>query len=138
VAAGFGEPVPIIPLSPNMMVTEPIRYFIEPNLGVVGGNVYLRQIPRGNVIIGGGHGECDAAKPWARALPEVTLKTLVHAVRLMPGLTGVQVIRSWSGIDGQTPDRIPVIGPSRTTPACSTPLASPAMVSNSAPLSAQS
>jgi sarcosine oxidase subunit beta len=116
VAADFGEPVPIILLDPNMMVTEPIRYFIEPNLGVVGGNVYLRQIPRGNVIIGGGHGECDAAKPWARALPEVTLKTLAHAVRLVPEFTGVQVIRSWSGIDGQTSDRIPVIGPSRTTP----------------------
>jgi sarcosine oxidase subunit beta len=28
----------------------------------------------------------------------------------------VQIIRTWSGIDGQMPDRIPVIGPSSTTP----------------------
>lgn len=116
IAASFGEAVPIVPLSPNMMVTEPTTYFIEPNLGVVGGNVYLRQIPRGNVIIGGGHGECDPAGPWSRPLPEVTLQTLDYALQLVPALAGVQIIRSWSGIDGQMPDHIPVIGPSRTTP----------------------
>ncbi|WP_431284875.1 NAD(P)/FAD-dependent oxidoreductase [Humitalea sp. 24SJ18S-53] len=116
VAEVFGEAVPIVPLSPNMVVTEPLRYFVEPNLGVVGGNVYLRQIPRGNIIIGGGHGEADAAVPWSRPLPEVTMLALERAVELVPALAGAQVIRSWSGIDGQMPDRIPVIGPSRTTP----------------------
>jgi len=116
VAEAFGEPVPIRPLSPNMMVTEPVPYFIEPNLGVVGGNVYLRQIPRGNVILGGGHGESDPAVPWSRPLPEVALEAMEHAVRLVPALAGVQVIRSWTGIDGKMPDGIPVIGPSRTTP----------------------
>jgi len=120
VAEAFGEAVPIVPLSPNMLVTEPMGYFIEPNLGVVGGNVYLRQIPRGNVIIGGGHGESDAGQPgqtpWSRPIPEVTMEAAALAIALVPALEGVQVIRSWSGIDGQMPDRIPVIGPSSTTP----------------------
>ncbi|MBR0680411.1 FAD-binding oxidoreductase [Roseomonas eburnea] len=116
VAAAFGEPVPVAPLAPNMMVTEPVRYFIEPNIGVVGGNVYLRQIPRGNIILGGGHAECDPSLPWTRPLPEVTMEAMQLAVELVPALAGTQVIRSWSGIDGQMPDRIPVIGPSGTTP----------------------
>lgn len=116
VAEAFGEAVPIAPLSPNMAVTEPLPYFIEPNLGVVGGNVYLRQIPRGNVILGGGHGEADAAVPWSRPLPEVTIEATHLAVQLVPALAGAQIIRSWSGIDGKMPDGIPVIGPSRTTP----------------------
>jgi sarcosine oxidase subunit beta len=116
VAEAFEEKVPIEPLSPNMMVTEPLPYFITPNIGVVGGNVYLRQIPRGNVIIGGGHGESDPSRPWSRALPEVSLQTQAHAVALVPELAGAHVIRSWSGIDGVTPDRLPVIGPSRTMP----------------------
>jgi sarcosine oxidase subunit beta len=115
VAAAFGEAVPIAPLSPNMAVTEPLPYLIEPNLGVVGGNVYLRQIPRGNVIIGGGHGEADAALPWSRPLPEVTLEAARLAVQLVPMLAGAQIIRSWSGIDGKMPDAIPVIGASGTT-----------------------
>ena len=116
VAAQFGEPVPISAHSPNMFVTEPIPYFIRPNLGVVGGNVYLRQIPRGNIIVGAGHGECDPAIPWSRPLPEVTLRGMQLALALAPALAGAQVIRSWSGIDGDLPDKIPVIGPSRTTP----------------------
>jgi sarcosine oxidase subunit beta len=116
VAEAYGEAVPVAPLSPNMLVTEPIAYFIKPNLGVVGGNVYLRQIPRGNVIIGGGHGEADAARSWSRPLPEVTLRAVDLAVDLVPQLAGAHVIRSWTGIDGTMPDRIPVIGPSRTTP----------------------
>jgi sarcosine oxidase subunit beta len=120
VAEAFGEAVPIVPLSPNMLVTEPMKYFIEPNLGVVGGNVYLRQIPRGNVIIGGGHGESDPGQPgqtpWSRPIPEVTMEAAALAIALVPALEGAQIIRSWSGIDGQMPDRIPVIGPSSTTP----------------------
>jgi sarcosine oxidase subunit beta len=89
---------------------------MEPNLGVVGGNVYLRQIPRGNIIFGGGDGESDPAVPWSRPLAEVSIEAMGHAVRLVPSLAGVQVIRSWTGIDGEMPDRIPVIGPSGTTP----------------------
>ncbi|MBX6372926.1 MAG: FAD-binding oxidoreductase [Acetobacteraceae bacterium] len=116
VAAAFGEPVPVRPRTPNMMVTEPIRYFIEPNLGVVGGNVYLRQIRRGSVIIGGGMGEADPEVRWSRPLPEVSLRTMRLALQLVPSLAGVRVIRSWSGIDGGMPDGIPVIGPSGTTP----------------------
>ncbi|MDB5370623.1 MAG: putative dependent oxidoreductase [Roseomonas sp.] len=120
IAAAFGEAVPIVPLCPNMVVTEPVRYFIEPNLGVVGGNVYLRQIPRGNIIIGGGHGESDPGQPgdtpWSRPVPEVTMQAARLAIALVPALEGVQIIRTWSGIDGQMPDRIPVIGPSSTTP----------------------
>jgi sarcosine oxidase subunit beta len=116
IAARFGEPVPVAPLAPNMLVSEPIPYFIEPNMGVVGGDVYLRQIRRGNVIFGGGRGVSDPAIPWARPLPEPMLAAMARAVELVPRLAGVHLIRSWTGIDGEMPDGLPVIGPSRTTP----------------------
>ena len=116
VAARFGEPVPIRHHTPNMMVTEPVSYFIHPNIGVAGGAVYMRQIPRGNIIIGGGYGSGDPAVPMSRPSPEVTLRTMRHAAALVPELAGVSVIRSWSGIDGMMPDKIPVVGPSLTTP----------------------
>jgi len=116
IAASFGEPVPCAPLSPNMFVTEPIPFFIQPNLGVVGGDVYLRQIERGNVIIGAGRGENDPDRGWSRPLPETTLSGMHKALALVPALSGVQVIRSWTGIEGNMPDKIPVLGPSLTTP----------------------
>ena len=43
-------------------------------------------------------------------------KALAKTLDLVPMLRGAHVIRSWSGIDGQMPDHIPVIGFSSTTP----------------------
>lgn len=116
IAARFGEAVPVSPMSSNMLVTEPLPYFIEPNLCMVGGGIYLRQIRRGNVIFGGGRGMNDPAVPLSRPLPGPTLGAMRLAVELVPRLAGVQVIRTWTGIDGEMPDHIPVIGPSVTTP----------------------
>ena len=116
VARAFGEEVPVSPLNPNMMVTEPLPYFIAPNLGVVGGDVYLRQIRRGNVIFGGGRGHSDPDVPSSRPSPEASYVVMARALQLVPRLADVQVIRSWTGIDGEMPDDIPVIGVSRTTP----------------------
>jgi len=116
IARAFGEQVPVSPLNPNMLVTEPLPYFIAPNLGVVGGDVYLRQIRRGNVIFGGGRGRSDPDVPSSRPSPEASYAVMAKALQLVPQLAGIQVIRSWTGIDGETPDDIPVIGPSRTTP----------------------
>lgn len=116
VAAAFGEPVPVAPMCPQLMVSEPVRYFVEPNLGVVGGNTYLRQIRRGNIIFGGGRGEVDAERLHSRPLPERALAAMRLAAELVPGLAGISVIRTWTGIDGEMPDHIPVVGPSRTTP----------------------
>ncbi|MBK1657014.1 NAD(P)/FAD-dependent oxidoreductase [Paracraurococcus ruber] len=116
VAKAFGETVPIEPLHPNMLVTEPLQFFCPLNIGVVGGDVYLRQIARGNVILGGGRGEGDASLPMSRPRPESALTAMNRAIRLIPRLEGALIIRSWTGIDGLTPDVIPVLGPSRTTP----------------------
>ncbi|WP_431283419.1 NAD(P)/FAD-dependent oxidoreductase [Humitalea sp. 24SJ18S-53] len=116
VAAQFGEVVPVTPLSPNMMVTEPLPLFCAHNLGVVGGDVYLRQISRGNVILGGGRGESDPAIPASRPLPAPTFSAMERAIEILPHLAGAMVIRSWTGIDGGLPDALPVMGPSHTTP----------------------
>jgi sarcosine oxidase subunit beta len=116
VAASFGEPVPIEVLAPNMCVTEPLPYFLKPNLGVVGGGVYARQIARGNVIFGGGRGEADPETLRARPLPAPTFNAMREVAALIPRLADAMVIRTWTGMDGEMPDEIPVIGPSRTTP----------------------
>ena len=75
IAAQFGEPVPEEPLSPNMFVTAPVPYFLTANVGMVRGDVYLRQIARGNVIIGGGLGSGDVDRARARPISSVTTAT---------------------------------------------------------------
>jgi sarcosine oxidase subunit beta len=56
-AARFGETVPLVTRAPTMSVTEPVPYAMPLSIGVStpleSEAVYFRQIPRGNVVIGG-------------------------------------------------------------------------------------
>ena len=114
-AASFGEPVPMRPGHPMMVVTEPLPYFMDLSLGVEGGGVYARQVARGNCVIGGGQGHAlDALR--ARPRNEGLGRLMQQTVALLPALRHAHIIRTWSGTEGYLPDRQPVIGPSRTTP----------------------
>jgi len=116
IAARFGERVPQDVIAPNMCVTEPVPYFMRPNFGVCGGGFYVRQIPRGNVIFGGGRGVADRERLRAYPVATTTLDASRQTIALVPRLRHTQIIRTWTGIEGILPDAIPVIGPSRTTP----------------------
>jgi sarcosine oxidase subunit beta len=115
VASWFGERAPVSALMPNMLVTEPLPYFLSPSIGVCGGDVYVRQIRRGNVIFGGGRGWGDAELGLARPRSDESLAGMVRTADIVPALGGAQIIRTWSGLDGEMPDHIPVIGFSSTT-----------------------
>lgn len=116
VAAWFGEAAPLEAQSPNMQVTEPLPYRLEVNIGVAGGDVYARQIPRGNLIFGGGRGWNDLDGLRARAGEDSTVGAMGRLVEILPWARRAHVIRTWSGIEGFMPDNIPVIGPSDGTP----------------------
>lgn len=93
VASWFGERAPVSPLKPNMLVTEPLPYVVSRSIGVCGGDVYVRQIRRGNVILGGGHGCGDAELGLAWPQVEESLGSMGRAVDIVPTLAGAQVIR---------------------------------------------
>lgn len=113
----FGEPVPIETHGPQMGVTEPLPYAFKEAVGVssplVAETIYFRQIPRGNVIFGG----CFRTRPdldtrLARAEPHGLLNQLTQLRRLAPALGRVNVIRTWSGVEGYIADDLPIMGPS--------------------------
>ncbi|HEV2674538.1 MAG TPA: FAD-binding oxidoreductase [Aliidongia sp.] len=111
VAEWFGDPAPVATLAPNMAVTEPLPFFISRSIGVCGGDVYVRQVDRGNVVFGGGAGWGDIDLDRARPLAPTTETAMAKLIDMIPALKGAMVIRSWSGLDGEMPDHIPVIGP---------------------------
>ena len=112
----FGEQVPEGVMAPNMCVTDPIPYFLVPNLGVCGAYIYIRQIPRGNVIFGSGEGSANRPEIKSTTSADVTLEAVKHAVDLVPRLKSALLIRTWSGIEGRMPDGLPIIDISKTTP----------------------
>lgn len=113
----FGEPVPLTHFGPTMSVTEPVTYSILPAVGIStpdkAESVYIRQIPRGNIIIGGStRGASYLDKIRAYVLPQNTVTQLQKVQKLIPKMANLKIIRSWSGIEGYMPDNQPVLGPS--------------------------
>lgn len=113
----FGETVDLTSRGPTMSVTEPVPYSIQPAVGVFTPleeeSVYFRQIPRGNVIIGGsyrGTAHTDVCRAYVK--PEYTLSQLRQVRRVAPALQRLNIIRVWSGVEGYLPDNLPVMGPS--------------------------
>ncbi len=117
IAGLFGERVEMRAEVPQVMVTEPAPYRIAPVLGVIGGDLYLRQIPRGNVIFGGGEGIAEGADHLlSRPRAEVAATAAAMAARIAPFVAKLSVIRMWTGVDGTTADGCPVVGPSDRVP----------------------
>jgi len=116
VAGWFDEPVHLAPEIPQVQVTEPLPYRIAPVLGFVGGDFYLRQTFRGSILFGSGQGRATDDATRSRPLPETMRRGMEIALAFIPGLAHVPVIRSWTGVDGDTADGVCVLGQSETHP----------------------
>jgi sarcosine oxidase subunit beta len=116
----FGEPVPLYTRGPQMSVSEPLPYRLKTVIGVSSPHeeeiVYFRQIPRGNIIIGGCHRSLpDMENRTARFEPQALIYQMQQLRRVVPDLGNINIIRSWSGIESYLPDALPIMGPSATT-----------------------
>jgi sarcosine oxidase subunit beta len=116
IAGWFDEPVTLVPEVPQVQVTEALPYRIEPVLGFVGGDFYLRQTLRGNILFGSGQGRATADALRSRPLPETMQRGAEIAIAFVPDLAHVPIIRAWTGVDGDTADGVCVLGPSETHP----------------------
>jgi glycine/D-amino acid oxidase-like deaminating enzyme len=116
IAASLGEPVPLEPIAPMLMITAPLPPFLKPVVGATGRPLSFKQFRNGTVLIGGGHrGRLD--RDVNRT--ELDFAGLALSARtvwdLFPVMRGAQIVRCWAGIEARMPDDIPVIGPSSTS-----------------------
>ena len=92
-----------------MAVTEPVPYVFPFSMGVYTSikeeSVYFRQIPRGNIVLGGGpSGPADADTRRASVLPANTVAQMAQFRRMVPAMRALHVIRVWSGVESYLPD----------------------------------
>ena len=116
IAAMMGDTVPLQTHALTMMVTERVRPFLNPVIGLASRKLSFKQTSAGTLLIGGAHlGMADRDKGIAEPDP---LKMAISAATVsdaFPLMRDVRVARSWAGLEGVTPDQIPVIGPSASS-----------------------
>ena len=115
IAAQMGEPVPLTPVGPMMLVTTRMPHFLDPVVLWTGRPLSFKQRANGTVLIGGGRPAwVDRDREWT----ELDFHQLAEGARtvcdLFPHMKDAIVNRGWAGIEASMPDAIPVIGPSST------------------------
>ncbi|MFT8523123.1 NAD(P)/FAD-dependent oxidoreductase [Gluconobacter oxydans] len=117
VAAMAGQTLPLKVVAPSMMVTARAQPFLEPVVIGIDRPLSFKQSAVGSLVIGGGIlgkpcADHDTSFTVMDRMPEGAAATL----EAFPALAHVPVLRTWTGLEGATPDGIPVIGPGEGTP----------------------
>jgi sarcosine oxidase, subunit beta len=101
----------------HVNVTEPRARFLEPLVQHIGRRLTLKQSAAGTFIIGGGW-PARPERPPARysTIWDSTAGNAAVAVRVIPSLARVRVIRTWTGVLAFTDDLSPIVGESRRVP----------------------
>lgn len=116
-AAKLGEHLPMLVLALSMMVTARVTPFIKPVVIGVNRPLSFKQSAAGALVIGGGM--LGVPRPEADTSYTVMDRMGASAaavIEAFPILREVQILRTWSGLEGRTPDAIPYIGPSQRNP----------------------
>ncbi len=95
----------------QMLLTDALPAFVAPVVGAAGRPLSFKQAESGHVMIGGGHKGSAHLDTGAVTLdvPRIGYSART-AMELFPVLRGARIVHAWAGIEGVTPDEIPVIG----------------------------
>ncbi|MGH8235873.1 MAG: NAD(P)/FAD-dependent oxidoreductase [Steroidobacteraceae bacterium] len=113
IARLLGDDIAIVAEAPMMMVTAPLPRLLHTVLGAIGRKLSLKQLPNGAVLIGGGYrGSLDRDTGETHVDFKVLAESARTVTTLLPCLSNAPIVRAWAGIEGMTPDGLPVLGPS--------------------------
>jgi sarcosine oxidase, subunit beta len=119
-AAMVGLDVPVRAVGLHVNVTEPRKRVLGPLVQHIGRRLTLKQASNGTFIIGGGWPSRPEQRParYSTIWPSAAGNAAV-AIRVMPGLADVRLVRAWTGVWASTRDLQPVLGEARALPGFS-------------------
>jgi glycine/D-amino acid oxidase-like deaminating enzyme len=95
----------------QVMVTERAADIFPHVVTHAKGNMTLKQMDSGNVVIGGGWKSLgDVEKHIKKVKYESMEGNIQYACRVVPALEKLHLIRCWSGLEGRSPDFLPLLG----------------------------
>jgi len=109
-AATLGVAIPVSAEPLHMNVTEPAQDFLPHLVQHAEMALTMKQLKTGQLLIGGGWpAQYSADQPAPAVIAESLFGNLALARHLVPGIEGLQVQRSWAGINTMV-DLLSVIG----------------------------
>jgi glycine/D-amino acid oxidase-like deaminating enzyme len=117
IAALAGLELPLRSEGLHLNVTEPREHVLEPMVQHIGRRLTLKQTANDTFIIGGGWPSRPEPRPRRYSTSwESMAGNVAVAMRVMPLLADVRIVRTWSGVMAFTDDLAPVVGESRRLP----------------------
>jgi glycine/D-amino acid oxidase-like deaminating enzyme len=124
IAAHCGLRLPIRAEGLHLNVTEPREHVLGPMVQHIGRRLTLKQAANGTFLIGGGWPSRPEPPPRRYSTTwESTAGNAAVAVRVMPTLADVRIVRTWSGVMAFTADLAPLVGESARVPGFHTLIA---------------
>jgi sarcosine oxidase subunit beta len=115
VARWANEEMSLTPLALMMSVTAPMPRVMNSVIGLTYRLLSIKQFENGTVVIGGGYrGTPDLETGLTRLSYARLGYNLRAATEVFPILRHARIVRCWAGIEGRSPDGLPIIGPSAT------------------------
>lgn len=110
--AGFE--VPIHTRAPQMILTTELPPELYPVIGCVSRLLSLKQLKTGHYLIGGGwpssvYQEIATPVGWNRHAS--VAGSADHSSAIWPRLEATRIVRVWAGLEAETDDVVPIIGP---------------------------
>ena len=107
----WGARLPIEDEPIQVGATEPIAPLVHHLVYFAGDKLTFKQACAGTLLIGGGWpADVDSHSGRTRVNPSSLSSNMEVALRVVPALSGVQLIRTWAGVGLATPDLAPIVG----------------------------
>ena len=115
--AWLGLDLPIRTLINQLVVTDRMAPVMRSVVGIASGLLSLKQYPHGTVVIGGGWQAIgDRERGGVEIVPERLVGNVRLACHAVPALRGARLVRAWAGLEAETRDALPAVGPVPSVP----------------------
>ena len=111
------DPLPLTPVGPSVMVTAPMTRILNRHVTSTRRKLWLNQVRNGSIFLMGGYlADVDLENGKTHLNFSELQKCAQTAHGLVNALEHIPIVRAWAGLDGNTPDDIPIICYSKKIP----------------------
>jgi sarcosine oxidase subunit beta len=104
-----GVKIPIVPYRHEILVTEPLKPFLDPMVVTMTNKLYMSQSIRGELIGGISDPKEMPSDSWASSI-RFAQRMSREIMRLFPKLGAARILRQWAGSYDVSPDNSPILG----------------------------